>query len=485
VDTARNIVAGQGISSSIAPLDHALKTGLALPSPMTMWAPLYPWLIALFCRLGMPVTLAALAIPLAFSGVILAAAFLLMRRLYDTATAVFSVGLLVQFHPLRVISTAAWSETTAIAFALLAIYFALGSRQRFGPLWALLAGTAAGMAFTARYAMLPLPLVVACAVFAPRDVKRSAARFACAAAGFLLAAGWVLLRNAAIAGHPLGAHFSGSGIALAHALHDLARVFWQGPWIDTPFAQDTVLLSLILAAIVLLLHAYRHERRGNIFTTLTGNGRYLLPIWVALYGALLLYSQAHVVIDRIDVRLLTPATVVLALVFAGAIGHVLRAKPWLPALLALLLVGLAVPDEVGLASAVMRSPVPPVYSFEKSTARSETLAWLANHTHARDLVIAEDGFFLPLHFGPVNILYFDSQRTPPEPVAYADLTEYLNRHRAEYDRAYVVLYNAPSRAAGWGSFFADLEAGRLEQYRAIASEATLGDGQVFRIEIPQ
>ena len=87
IDTARNIVAGRGISNSMAPVRRAVERGETLPRPMTMWGPLYPLLIAVSSLGGLPAPAAALLVPIAFLGIVLCGSYLLMRELFDATVA--------------------------------------------------------------------------------------------------------------------------------------------------------------------------------------------------------------------------------------------------------------------------------------------------------------------------------------------------------------------------------------------------------------
>jgi hypothetical protein len=139
-----------------------------------------------------------------------------------------------------------------------------------------------------------------------------------------------------------------------------------------------------------------------------------------------------------------------------------------------------------MARMLMRSKVSPAYAFD--AARSPLYQWISDNVTGEDLLIAEDSFSLPLYLGPVKMLYFEGELPTMKPLRHDDLTGYIAKHRREYAHVYLVLRaglnrNAP-RDPQWGSFLADLDAGRIQPYPGISKVAGLEDAHVFRIEPP-
>lgn len=483
LDTARNLLAGNGLSSTIAPLDTAITQDLTLPVPMTTWGPLYPLLIAFLSKLGVELTAAALIIPIVFLAATLGAAFLLLRRCYDVPAALLGVAFLIQFSPLRMVSANAWSETTAIAFMVL--FFWLVAEPECTWWKSMLAGVAGGLAFGARYAMLPLFLIggIAC-VLGPKGRRAKSLGSFCA--GFLIVAGPIIARNCIRAGMPLGAHIPRVNFGYAEVCAGLFRVLADGAAPVAPLAD--LLLSLLLVAMLVMtyLHARQGELSGVLRDFFAGRQATLLLLWAVVYSALLVRSEVRFAIDPINARLVLPASITLVLLAAGLIARMAGARTWIPVVFALLLAAAALPSEVSMARMLLRSKVAPPYTFD--IARSPLYQWISDNVTGEDLLIAEDSFSLPLYMGPIRMLYFESQLPTTKPLRYDDLSGYLGKHRREYAHAYLVLRAGLSRSGPrspeWGSFLSDLDVGRMQPYPGMSKAIELEDAHVFSIEPP-
>ncbi len=477
VDAARNLIAGNGLTSSLIPLPMAFRRDVAPPTPMTTWGPLYPLLIALLGQSGMPLTAAALAIPLVFFAVTLLGAFLALRRLGDTPTAMLGVALLIQFSPLRTVSISAWSETTALAFLM--FFFWLIADHKAKSRRMALAGIAAGFSFAARYAMLPLFIVGAVACIR-KDKRQCAASLLSFSAGFLLIAGPVLARNYVRSGAPLGTHFPRTDFGYVQVVRSLLRVCAEGSQPLAPFA-GLVFSMLLIAA---LWTAYLQLRKGtklrHILSEFLSRRRgYLLILWAVIYAVLLVRSEVSYAIDPISERLLLPASIVLVMAMAGVIAQVIGSKTWITCLAAVLMVICALPAEVSMARMLLRSKAAPVYAFDPT--RSPLHQWISGNVTWEDLLIAEDGFSLPLYMGPVNTLSFETRLLNAKPLRYEELIAYLEKHPKDRGRVYLAVRTAP-RSQDRGSFLTDLDAGRTEPYPWISKEVELEDAHVFRVE---
>ncbi len=484
VDVARNLCAGHGISSALAPLDYALANDLAQPTPMTMWAPLYPCLIAALFKAGMPVAAAALAVPIACLGIALIMAFLLTRALYDEGTALLAVAMLISFNPLYTVATHAWSETLAIAALMAALYAAVRSRPAgANALWPLFSGLAAGTAIAARYAMLPLAAVACMGLVDARDRKRSVFRVAVFAVALGCVVGPVFARNLWWSGHPFGMHLAGAGVPLSSVAEDVARVALESARPHYVLGETALRLLIACALVRCVLDLRSRTLARRLRESFIANGRYLPILWPALYLALLVQSQLRYAIDPVDERLFAPAGVALAVGIVAALASLSRIPAWLASASALVLIGLTCLDEGATAAAVHRSRLPKVYDYQAKLGRSEGMAWLAKHVSEDDVVITESGYRLPLYMGPFNVLYFEPQLPPASPVAYSDLCDYLTRHLDEHACAYVDLRKGDRAAPEkrWGPFFDDLAAGRVSAYPGVTLEADLDDAIIYRI----
>lgn len=487
IDTARNLLAGHGLSSSIAPLDSALKTDLALPFPMTTWAPLYPLLIALLHGMGLSITAAALVSPIACFGLVLVAAYLLIRALFNEGTAFLAVALLLLFAPLHTVATHAWSETVAIAAVLLSLYAVVRADQsKAAAPWVVCVGVAAGVALAARYAMAPLVVVVAIGLIQRKDLKRTAKHGIVFAIAFLFVAGPILVRNLWWSGRPLGMHPAGSGTDFAGIGAHLWQVTRDSARPRSLLGGLVLRLVIAVALIRCVLHLRARRLVPNGCMALVAQRRYLLLLWVALYLGMLVQGQLRFAIDPIDERLFAPAGVVLALWCVGSLTSLGGLRAWFPAMAALLLLGATCIAEVAEANAILHSRLTTVYDFEAKISRSEGLTWLAERVSDRDLVITENGYRLPLYMGPVNVLYFEPQSGAAIPLDYADFRKYIDRHRADYARVYVDLRKGSGATPlkGWGPFLDDLAAGHVTAYPGVTLEADLDDAIIYRIAPP-
>jgi len=444
---------------------------------------LYPLLVASLSKLGVDITAAALIVPIIFLAVTLAGAFVALHRFYDLPTALLGVAFLVQFHPLRMVSANAWSETTALSFMML--FFWLVSESNRKSWRSAVGGIAAGLAFAARYVMLPLFPIGAAACLSGRKDKRPQP-LAGFCVGFLLIAGSIIARNCVLAGMPLGEHIPRVHFGYGEVCAGLFRILAESAEPAAPFA--SLLLSLLLVATLVMAYvrARRRELGGVLRNALMGRGAFLLLSWAVVYSVLLVRGEVRYAIDPINERLVLPASVVLVLVAAGLIARLAGSRPWVPVMFAFLLAACALWPEVSMARMLTHSKVSSAYAFD--AARSPFYQWVSDNVTDEDLLIAEDSFSLPLYLGPVKMLYFEGQLPTMKPLRHDDLTGYIAKHHREYAHVYLVLRaglnrNAP-RDPQWGSFLADLDAGRIQAYPGISKEIQLEDAHVFRIEPP-
>jgi 4-amino-4-deoxy-L-arabinose transferase-like glycosyltransferase len=487
IDTARNIVAGRGISNSMTPVRAAVESGETLPRPMTMWGPLYPLLIAVSSITGLPAPAGALGVPVVFLGIILVGSYLLMRGLFDATVALLGVGFLLHFAPLRLISIYAWSDAVGLAFAVLMFYAVMRLHHAEGTranLCAALAGLAAGMAYAARYALLPLFPLGMLLLIERKSLKETAKNLGFMAVFFLVVAAPVAIRNLLLTGHLQGARTpSGWGVPFNKACADLFRVVAETA---APESWPARLVYTALLAAMAAMCVVRIRRRTLVPVlreTVFAGKRHLLALWPAGYLAFLLYCKTRMPIDPINARLTVPATLFLVLLFVSVLVRVVGAKPLVFTSVSMILAVLAVGNEIPTARAVMRTNVPRVYDFEHKLAYSETLTWLSNNVTDRDLVVAEDGLDLPLYLGTVNTLYFLSVWPPTYQFSQADFTDYLERYCGQYEHVYLVLQKDPQRPTlEAGSFLAELAADPLNPKPGIALKAKFKDGLIYQID---
>ena len=486
IDAANNILAGRGISNSMAPLKRAVERSETLPRPMTMWGPLYPLLIAFSCRAGLPAPAGALVVPVVFLGILLLGSYLLMWRLFDDTVALLGVAFLLHFSPSRLIATHAWSDAVGLAFEMLMfyavarVYCAQGSRAG---LCAVLAGLAAGMAYAARYALLPLFPMSVLLLLERRRPTQTAKNLGFLTISFLVVAAPVAIRNFMVTGHLRGAPaLHSSVVPFAEACTDLLHAVvetaapesWPARWLYTAL--------LAAVAVMCVVQIRRRALFSELRETVLAGKRYLLLLWPAGYLAFLLYCETRMPIDPIDARLMVPATLLLVLLFAAVLVRVVGAAPWLFTSVSLVLAILAAGNELPTARAVMRTDLPPPHDFQGKLVHSETLTWLSNNATDRDLIVAEDGQDLPLYVGPVDTLYFLSVWPPSSQISYTDFSNYLERYCRKYEHVYLVLRKDSQRVAQAGSFLVELAADPLNPKPGITLKADLKDGLVYEVD---
>lgn len=154
VDTAKNLASGLGYTSNILNWDST-----SVPTPQTIWPPLFPFLISLGIRLGLdPVSFAPWMSYVLFALWVFPLYFG-MKNILGYRAAIFSIAPLPAFMPfLRTVSFVQ-SEIPFVFFVLCC--FALVSYQKKeGIFWYLSIGLLAGLATLTRYVGVFLPLAI-------------------------------------------------------------------------------------------------------------------------------------------------------------------------------------------------------------------------------------------------------------------------------------------------------------------------------------
>jgi hypothetical protein len=153
IDTARHLVAGQGLTSGIVYYD-AQRAFEQVPAPMIIWPPGFPWLLAAGMSVGLSAEATALASCLAAH---IATTFLIyfgLRRVGASAAVAAVVGLVWLTHPTALsLTISCFAEPIYTAFTLaswLALIKALGTPQRWRA-WLIASGALAALAVLMRY----------------------------------------------------------------------------------------------------------------------------------------------------------------------------------------------------------------------------------------------------------------------------------------------------------------------------------------------
>ena len=310
-------------------------------SPLAIFGPAYPRLIAAVMGLGLSPLQAARWINAVAAGATVWLAYLIIRRhvtapwirIAATATVLIS-SILLQVEAM------AWSEPLFIALSLLLIVMLESILAQRGPMvTVILAGMVAAVAFLDRYAGLALILLGVACLISPIS-KRNWRRPLSQSAVYLVFAGAVplvwMMRNHAVSGTYMGARYNSSQ-TVASVLSGLGN--WTGRWlIPTPYYAHDALFSLsrgLMEFVGLLVLAGVFVAAGYVlFNHRTDDadasrGTYsLVPLLLAavIYAAYLAFSELTTALDPINPRLFSPLAVPLIILAAVGVERLLASK---------------------------------------------------------------------------------------------------------------------------------------------------------------
>lgn len=479
VDVARHILAREGISQTTLGFNQPdLPWDGSRPSPMIAQAPLFPVMIAGVAAVGVSCEEAALLLPVLSLAAVLMLAWFVTRILYDERAALIGVFLLLVYHPLALTGGFAWSEATAMVFVLLTFLLLVGGSGGRGVPWrAAAAGVAAGVAFSLRYALLPLvPLVVL--VFAIDAVahRRGVLRILLCLGAAAVPLGLVMGRSVWLAGscvppgRPSGIGWVENAAAAARAL--------AGTYLG--MLGETIEMSLLLAVLcgVAVLLWRRGSLRATVVDVLFAGRRWPLTAWFVLYIAFVVFQRSRVHFDPLGPRLLAPAGVVGVLLFAAFVSRAVRLN--VRYLRWLLLVGLCVSVARETAYAVLWDRTTEDARLEKS----ERLRWIAANTLDTDVIMGDNMVDVAFYLERPAVLSFS-------PYPYTDhptldlLRSGVAAHGAKGGRACLVLrrmpWNEEETRQAYGDLIADLVARRTDADGTIVCVAELADATVFEV----
>ncbi len=487
---AENLVKGHGLSHCLHGV-RVLSTreDARSPQPVSKWPPLFPLLAGAVHATGVPAPDAVLVVAVLFAGVTLLGIYLLGRELFGAPVGLLAVTALLVYEPFHLVSSTAWSETTGIAFVVFGLY-ALVLRRDGGGRWRryglpLAAGLLGGLAFAARYASAPFFLVGVLALVERKGLKKNLEMLALFAAGFLLIAAPVLLRNFDITGSPLGYARAQSTQGLLVNLSDFYVVL---AWRSFPKLYLWPLLQALLfwaSAIVLAVQLARPKARRAILAalkrTVFGGKRYVPALWCAGYLSFLIVYRSITHFDRINSRLASPGTVVLVLLLVAFLVHLAAPRARTLAMVALGLLALGLTREAVVAKGEATSHV------AQRSALSERLKWVGENTTARDLVVGYDLGAIPFYFGQRPVIIRYDIHFPEGHIGYESLVAYAERYCGDYDRIFLVTEAKGHQKSEeqWrikaGGFITDLVFGRVDGYPGLERLDVLEHGSVFRI----
>jgi hypothetical protein len=481
VDIARNICRGYGISQTALGFNEPYFTLRdRIPIPVTSQPPLYPLLICMLSRTGLPFTQAALLIAVLGYGGTLWASALLAHDLYDLRVALVSVACLLFFHPLRIIAMSAWSETSGACLVLLSLWCVLHALSTTGPvIWflACLAGLLAGLAFATRYAFLPAIVLCLGLLLQVQDAPRAFFCLLLCCLGFALPTTPLLLRNYLLKGKLIGTARYPSTQGPGVLLRETFRLLLGGYGCSSFQELQIVLLegSLLLFCTLFLVS---HQWMEGLQTLMLENERFVLFLWPLIYLVFVIYQRSRVHFDSIRPRLIAPAGIPLVIVWTASL---IESTHWDGAWwsqIALALVGIALFREYRYWRAMPRR------QLRQNIDASERLSWVARHRGKRVLFVGDDVVDLPFYF-EVHAISF----SPFPYTSYLDysfLMAYLSQHRGAYDQVYLVLRKRYARASAWSYYYGPFIAWlvRGQKYPSITFLQEVKDGYIFSLSLP-
>ncbi|MYA07385.1 MAG: hypothetical protein F4060_06045 [Holophagales bacterium] len=497
VDVARRVAGGDGLVQSTGGFNQPfyLSGDLDLPSAFTAQPPGYPLAIGFVSRFGIEAPDAALVVPALSYAAVLFLVYMLGRRIGGSLAGAMAVGTALLFLPLTHLGRAALSECLAVAVVL--VFFLLldrhftetpdhGDSAAWRGLLPLLGlGLLAGVAFSVRYSLWPLPLIGVAALGLDRaDRSRGAARLynsAAFGAGALAPIAAILVRNVVVEGRLLPSVMPAVR-SLAENL-SLAVTALLGGWRSTTVGNWPDAVLLIVALSILLALAARNRASSRSWERLP----LLIGAWSVLYLAAVVWRSTQANLDPIGARLTLPAAVPLIPVVGVLLAEALprtRRFAWLPVAILVLCSSAAFAREADLW-----------FSGRDARAlefRSERQRWLRDHIDPGDLVVGGGTMDVPfLVPGSHAISYAGLPYT--EVLSYADLERIADRHCRDFDRLLLVVRPTVQLGGGrsdedpsdWlGPFIADARAGRHETYPLLEPLATSTETRVYRITCP-
>jgi len=358
IDTARQLVNGHGLSSSIVYYEEQLAFG-SVPAPMTVWPPGFPWLLAVGMSVGFSPESTALALCLTAH---LGVAFLIyfgLRRAETSASIAATAGCVWLLHPTGLsLTISCFAEPIFIAFMLascLALIEALGDSPRWR-LWLFISGACAAGAVLIRYNGVLWP-AAAGLWLTFRAWRRSSWRTFGIAVAFgvlpALTTLGLLWRNVLLSGHLSGGQFEYGGAA--GVVEAMRRFYWGTDLLfGSLLTAQPIVLTLVFC--VLGVELVQAVRKGGLMEP-----RNLLLGFALASGAVLavfLFANAlRSSIVFVDYRYWIPAIPFLLIVVSAVADRALtklqasqnaRARLW-PSVVALSTGTLIISISVALA----------------------------------------------------------------------------------------------------------------------------------------
>lgn len=344
IDTARNLVSGQGLTSSIVYYDAQIAFG-RVPAPMIVWPPGFPLLLAAGMSLGFSAEWTALALSLAAHVAVAFCIYFGLLRAGTSALVAALAGCVWLAHPTALsLTISCFAEPLYTAFTLascLALVKAVGDSPRWR-VWLLASGVLASCAVLMRYNGVLWPaaagLCLALLALRQRSWRPIGLAFAFGAlpAATTLALFW---RNYLLSGRLSGGQFEYGGAA---GIGEVIRRFYWGTDLlfGSLLATQPLVLGLLFGVLaVALWRAARSLQLAQPRGLLIG----FSLIGTAVTAAFLFANALRSSIVFVDYRYWMPSIplmlILIGLAADGAVtklrsGAIGRAALW-PAIVAL------------------------------------------------------------------------------------------------------------------------------------------------------
>jgi 4-amino-4-deoxy-L-arabinose transferase-like glycosyltransferase len=483
VDVARNVAEGKGVSQSTLGFNVArFSVDDKIPSPFTSQPPLYPLFIVLFSFLGVSFADAALLVSIVSYGLLFIIIYLLIVKLYDHSSALFSLGILLSYYPLKYVSSYAFSESLGLVFVFLCLLLLIQidrlvtrSKQK---ILITTSGLFSGLAFATRYALASLVFV--CIIFLIFDSDNWKQRFNKL---FYFVVGFII-PCISIIGHNVittGSIFPSLNTSNSGLIHNLKNTFYSlfGNYLNRFNPVLEIHLILLAGFIILVLLGLR--LRKKIFSFLENlilkEKRYILILWSCIYLIGLIYQRTRFHFDDIDIRLIVFAGIPLSLLFGIIIIKSTHLKIEFILSVLLILLSFSIKREIKASTVSLK------YDNKKVISDSERLNWVDNYTSNQDLIIGDDTMDITFYLNRRSVVSF-SEYPYSDLFEYNKLISFVVNNCNMYDHIYMVLrrgYSKDNIKKRYGLFIADIEYDGVKKYPGITLLKNLKDGYIFEI----
>ncbi len=402
VDMARHLARGEGIVSTIYFPSHVAK----FPSPIALWPPLYPAVIAAFLAVGVDAAIASRIVSVAAFGVSVGVVWVIGREVFGEGVGTTAALLLMAWPVVTGIAAMALSENLFIMFLTLSVLFSARLlRDAATPGASRLAATGglamAGAALT-RYPGLAVMAIAGVFLLLNLEVQPWRQRFklvtiwsVCAGVPPVL----LLVRNRLVTGA-----FMGRGrppddqgvvyhvvFAAKTLVTDGLKLLWRLTVIPEALGLDSrVMILFVLAAVGLLLYGLVRSprvRRGLVEagTVLkrSPSGRLVVAIgagyWVAMVAI-----RSMTAFEPLNTRMLMPGyplvlicVIAIVMAFLERLGLARRVVVWAVSIMfAISAIGVVLPRAVAAGGPRLAPDPAPVW-----------VQWVAANTPAGSPII--------------------------------------------------------------------------------------------------